>query len=125
MLALFLALLSWQPAISVKKLKNGLTVVISEDHSSPTFGLCVSYHIGFRLEPRGKSGFAHLFEHMMFEGTPQNPKGTMDRVIEGAGGSTNATPRADDTTYIANAPVAALEPMLGLEADRMRTLAFS
>jgi len=65
----------WKPPTSMKKLPNGLTVVVSEDHSAPTFGLCISYGIGFRLEPEGRTGFAHLFEHMMFEGTPNSPKG--------------------------------------------------
>ncbi len=127
MLALFLALLNavWQPPLVVKKLDNGLIVLVSEDHSSPTFGLCVSYRIGHRLEPRGRSGFAHLFEHVMFEGTPRAPKGTMDRVVESGGGAVNATTRADDTTYVTSAPVSALDPVLWLEADRMRTLDFS
>jgi predicted Zn-dependent peptidase len=125
MLLALAALLAWQPALQTKKLQNGLQVVVAEDHSSPTFGLCVSYHIGWRLEPRGRTGFAHLFEHMMFEGTPKNPKGTLDKIVEGAGGSANASTRADYTTYVADAPVAALEPVLALEADRMRTLDFN
>jgi zinc protease len=117
--------LAWQPPIQVKTLKNGLTVIVSEDHTSPTFGLAVSYRIGWRLEPRGRTGFAHLFEHMMFEGTPKNPKGTMDRVLEGHGGSDNATTHADATVYVADAPVAALDTLLQLEADRMHALDFS
>lgn len=112
------------PAVS-KKLPNGLVVVVSEDHSAPTFGLCISYGIGFRLEPEGHSGFAHLFEHMMFEGTPVAPKGTFDRVIEGGGGSNNADTRYDYTEYIDTAPVSALDPVLWLEADRLKTLDFS
>jgi zinc protease len=116
---------AWQPPIQVKTLKNGLTVVVSEDHSSPTFGLCVSYRIGHRIEPRHRTGFAHLFEHMMFEGTPQAKKGTMDRIIEAGGGSFNASTRPDFTTYVATAPISALEPVLWLEADRMRALQLS
>jgi len=115
----------WRVPTAVKKLSNGLVVVVSEDHSAPTFGLCISYGIGFRLEPQGRSGFAHLFEHMMFEGTPTAPKGTFDRVIEGGGGSTNGFTRFDFTAYIESAPVSALEPTLWLEADRMKTLDFS
>ena len=61
--------------IAVKKLPNGLTVVVSEDHSAPTFGISTAYGVGFRLEPKGRTGFAHLFEHMMFQGTPVAPKG--------------------------------------------------
>ena len=107
------------------KLKNGLTLVVSEDHQSPTFGLSVVYGVGFRLEPRGRTGFAHLFEHMMFEGTPTAPKGTFDRVVEGGGGVLNGSTRYDYTNYISTAPVSALEPVLWLEADRMRHLDFS
>ena len=109
----------------MKKLSNGLVVVVSEDHSAPTFGVCVSYGIGFRLEPEGRTGFAHLFEHMMFEGTPNAPKGVLDRVIEGGGGLNNGDTRYDFTEYIETAPVSALDPVLWIEADRMKTLDFS
>jgi zinc protease len=116
---------SWNVPVAIKKLPNGLTVVVSEDHSAPTFGVCVSYGIGFRLEREGRTGFAHLFEHMMFEGTPNAPKGTLDRVIEGGGGSTNGDTRYDFTEYIETAPTSALDPILWIEADRMKTLDFS
>jgi zinc protease len=108
-----------------KTLPNGLTVIVSEDHSAPTFGLCIAYRIGFRLEPQGKTGFAHLFEHMMFEGTPVSPKGTLTQVVEGGGGNLNGDTRWDFTEYIETAPVAALDPVLWLEADRLKTLEFS
>ncbi len=128
----FLALVSsigfgqeWKTPTTMKKLPNGLTVVVSEDHSAPTFGLCISYGIGFRLEPQGRTGFAHLFEHIMFEGTPVSPKGVFDRVIEGGGGFNNGDTRYDFTEYIESGPVSALEPMMWLEADRMKTLDFS
>jgi len=115
----------WKAPTSMKKLANGLTVVVSEDHSAPTFGVCVSYGIGFRLEAEGRTGFAHLFEHMMFEGTPNAPKGVLDRVIEGGGGSNNGDTRYDFTEYIETAPISALDPVLWIEADRMKTLDFS
>jgi zinc protease len=115
----------WKPPTSMKKLPNGLTVVVSQDHSAPTFGICVSYRIGFRLEPEGRTGFAHLFEHMMFEGTPNSPKGVFDRVIESGGGTNNGDTRYDFTEYIETAPMSALDPLLWLEADRMKTLDFS
>ena len=115
----------WKVPAVMKKLPNGLVVVVSEDHSAPTFGLCISYGIGFRLEPEGRTGFAHLFEHMMFEGTPNAPKGTFDRVLEGGGGSINGDTRFDFTEYVDTAPVSALEPTLWLEADRLKTLDFS
>jgi predicted Zn-dependent peptidase len=116
---------SWTIPVSVKQLGNGLKVVVSEDHSAPTFGICISYGIGFRLEPEGRTGFAHLFEHMMFEGTPNAPKGTLDKVIEGGGGWNNGDTRYDFTEYIESAPVSALDPILWIEADRMKTLDFS
>ena len=108
-----------------KTLPNGLTVIVSEDHSAPTFGLCIAYRIGFRLEPEGRTGFAHLFEHMMFEGTPVSPKGTLTQVVEGGGGNLNGDTRWDFTEYIETAPVSALDPVLWLEADRLKTLDFS
>ena len=114
-----------EPEITRFRLENGLTLVIAEDHASPTFGLSVVYGVGFRLEPKGRTGFAHLFEHMMFEGTPSAPKGTFDRVVEGGGGVLNGSTRYDYTNYISTAPVSALEPVLWLEADRMRHLDFS
>ena len=115
----------WKAPTTMKKLSNGLTVVVSEDHSAPTFGVCVSYGIGFRLEPEGRTGFAHLFEHMMFEGTPIAPKGVLERVIEGGGGNNNGDTRYDYTEYIETAPISALDPILWIEADRMKTLDFS
>jgi predicted Zn-dependent peptidase len=115
----------WNVPAVTKTLANGLKVVVSEDHSAPTFGVCVSYGIGFRLEPEGRTGFAHLFEHMMFEGTPNAPKGTLDSVIEGGGGNNNGDTRYDFTEYIETAPVSALDPILWIEADRMKTLDFS
>jgi len=111
--------------IATKTLANGLTVVVSEDHSSPTFGISVAYRIGFRLEPKGRTGFAHLFEHMMFQGTPNAAKGVFSRVVEGGGGVDNGSTRYDYTNYIASAPVSALDAILWLEADRMKALDFS
>src|SRR5262249_24116478 len=115
----------WRIPHEVKKLGNGLTVVVSEDHASPTFGISMVYGVGFRLEPKGRTGFAHLFEHMMFEGTPNAPKGVLQRVIEGGGGVNNGSTRYDYTNYIASAPVSALDAILWMEADRMKGLDFS
>jgi zinc protease len=116
---------AWTVPTAMQKLDNGLVVIVSEDHSAPMFGLCLTYGIGFRLEPMGRTGFAHLFEHMMFEGTPDAPKGIFDRVIEGGGGWDNGDTRYDFTEYIDTAPISALDPVLWLEADRMKTLDFS
>jgi predicted Zn-dependent peptidase len=115
----------WNLPVSVKKLDNGLTVVITEDHSSPTVGVSVVYHVGMRLEPKNRTGFAHLFEHLMFQGTPNAPKGVFDKTITGGGGNNNGSTRADFTNYIETAPVSALEAILWLEADRMKTLDFN
>ncbi len=115
----------WQSPTQIKKLSNGLTVIVSEDHSAPTIGICVTYGIGFRLEPQGRTGFAHLFEHMMFEGTPVTPKSVFDQVAESGGGFINGDTRWDYTEYIESASTAALDPLLWLEADRMKTLDFS
>lgn len=115
----------WTLPVQIKKLDNGLTVIVSEDHSSPTVGVSVVYHVGMRLEPRNRTGFAHLFEHLMFQGTPNAPKGTFDRTITGGGGNNNGSTRPDFTNYIETAPVSSLEPILWLEADRMKTLDFS
>ncbi|HTR25729.1 MAG TPA: pitrilysin family protein [Terriglobales bacterium] len=115
----------WAPPTQTKTLSNGLRVIVSEDHSAPTIGICVTYGIGFRLEPEGHTGFAHLFEHMMFEGTPVSPKGVFDQVAESGGGFINGDTRYDFTEYIESASTAALDPLLWLEADRMKTLDFS
>ena len=115
----------WTLPLKVQKLDNGLTVIVSEDHSSPTVGVSVVYHVGMRLEPRNRTGFAHLFEHLMFQGTPNAPKGVFDRTITGGGGNNNGSTRPDYTNYIETAPVSSLEPILWLEADRMKTLDFN
>ncbi len=115
----------WTVPVAVKKLDNGLTVVISEDHSAPVVGVSVVYHVGMRLEPRNRTGFAHLFEHLMFQGTPNAKKGVFDSVITGGGGSNNGSTRPDFTNYIETAPVSALDAILWLEADRMKTLDFN
>jgi predicted Zn-dependent peptidase len=116
---------AWRLPVATKTLANGLTVVVSEDHSSPTVGVSVVYHVGMRLEPKNRTGFAHLFEHLMFQGTPTAPKGVFDKVITSGGGRNNGSTRADFTNYIETAPVSALDAMLWLEADRMKTLDFN
>ncbi len=110
--------------VKTRVLSNGLTVVVSEQPGSPVVGLTVLYRIGSRLEPKNRTGFAHLFEHLMFEGTPNAPKGVFDRVCEGSGGTNNGQTRPDVTIYVESFPVSALDRFLWLEADRMKTLAF-
>ncbi|MDH5829583.1 pitrilysin family protein [Luteimonas sp. M1R5S18] len=115
----------WDIPVAVKKLDNGLTVVVSEDRSAPVVGVSVVYGIGMRLEPRNRTGFAHLFEHLMFEGSENAPEGVFDRVITGGGGRNNGSTRPDFTNYIEIAPSSAIEPILWLEADRMKMLDFN
>ena len=115
----------WEIPVATRTLDNGLTVVVSEDRSAPVVGVSVVYGIGMRLEPRNRTGFAHLFEHLMFEGSANAPEGVFDRVITGGGGRNNGSTRADFTNYIEVAPSSAIEPILWLEADRMRLLDFN
>lgn len=105
------------------RLKNGLRVVLNEDHSSPTVAVCVTYDVGSRNESKGRSGFAHLFEHMMFQGSRNVAKGDHFNLISSRGGILNGTTSSDRTNYFALLPSNALELGLWLEADRMTTLA--
>jgi zinc protease len=103
-------------------LANGLRVVLSSDRSAPVATVGVYYQIGFRLEPRGRSGFAHLFEHMMFQGSENAGKMEHIRLINSSGGLLNGTTNFDLTNYFEVIPSNALERVLWLEADRMRAL---
>jgi predicted Zn-dependent peptidase len=104
------------------KLKNGLRVVLSEDHSVPVTTIGVYYNIGFRIEPKDRTGFAHLFEHLMFQGSKNLPKGEFFKTVEGLGGQLNGSTRFDYTNYFEAFPSNALQTMLWAEADRMRSL---
>ena len=106
-------------------LDNGLRVVLAPDSSIPTVTIGTYYHIGFRIEPRNRTGFAHLFEHLMFQETPNLKKGEADRVIAGNGGLGNGSTRFDYTNYFEVVPNNVLEATLYVEADRMRGLAIS
>jgi predicted Zn-dependent peptidase len=103
-------------------LPNGLRVVISPDLTAPIATVGVYYNIGFRLEPRGRSGFAHLFEHMMFQGSANAGKMVHIRLINASGGVMNGSTHYDVTNYFQAVPSSALERVLWLEADRMRAL---
>lgn len=100
-------------------LGNGLRVVISPDRSVPLVGVAVAYDVGFRSEPEGRTGFAHLFEHMMFQGSRNVGKVEHVRLVESSGGVFNGHTLADLTAYYETVPAAALELALFLEADRM------
>ena len=103
-------------------LANGLRVVISPDRAVPVVTVGVYYNIGFRLEPQGRSGFAHLFEHMMFQGSEHAGKTVHIKLINSSGGVLNGSTRYDVTNYFEAVPSNALERTLWLEADRMRSL---
>jgi len=113
---------TWELPIATHRLDNGLQVVVSRDDNVPAIGIAVVYGVGFRLEPRGRTGFAHLFEHLMFQGTEKVPKGLYSTLVQSSGGVQNGSTRFDFTDYYASLPVAALERILWLEADRMRGL---
>jgi zinc protease len=101
------------------RLENGLTVVVHEDHSAPIVGVHVQYDVGSKDEKPGRTGFAHLFEHLMFQGSQHLPKGEADRLVEAAGGDANGSTSADSTEYWEQVPSNALEPMVYVESDRM------
>jgi predicted Zn-dependent peptidase len=111
-----------QIPIEYKTLANGLRVVISPDATAPVVTVGVYYNIGFRLEPRGRSGFAHLFEHMMFQGSENAGKMVHIKLVNASGGVLNGSTRYDVTNYFESVPSNALERVLWLEADRMRAL---
>jgi predicted Zn-dependent peptidase len=130
-LSLFFAagLVAQTPAITVPQiaftqftLSNGLRVVLSEDHSLPVVTESLLFNVGGRVEHKGRSGFAHLFEHLMFEGSAHAPKGEFDHLVEGYGGNDNASTHEDYTIYYENVPSNALPTVMWLDADRMASL---
>src|SRR5262245_18257213 len=125
-LALLVAVPLWaQPATPLQvaytqfTLPNGLPVVLHEDHSVPVVTVNVWYHVGSAREREGRTGFAHLFEHLMFMGSGHVKPGVFDEALEGAGGSNNGSTEYDRTNYWINVPSNALELALYLESDRM------
>ena len=104
-------------------LANGLTVVLSEDHTTPIVTVNVWYHVGSANERAHRSGFAHLFEHMMFQGSAHVKKSEHSQLVERAGGTENAYTTADRTVYFETVPSTRLNLGRWLEADRMRSLA--
>ncbi|MFN3900954.1 MAG: M16 family metallopeptidase [Alishewanella aestuarii] len=101
------------------QLENGLTVIIHEDHSDPLVHVDVTYHVGSAREELGKSGFAHFFEHMMFQGSDNVGAEMHFKYVTEAGGTLNGTTNSDRTNYFQTVPVNQLEKMLWLESDRM------
>jgi zinc protease len=98
---------------------NGLQVILHTDPSDPMISYAIMYHVGSGREVPGKTGFAHLFEHLLFGGSENVPAGTFDRVVEGVGGNNNGFTSNDVTTYFEMFPKNALEKILWLESDRM------
>jgi zinc protease len=107
------------------KLKNGLRVILSEDHSAPTYSISVTYNVGSRNEKPGRTGFAHLFEHMMFQGSENVGKGEHFILVLNNGGGMNGTTNSDRTNYFEAMPINQLDLGLFLEADRMKSLAIT
>jgi len=107
------------------KLKNGMRVILSPDNSVPVVTLYVIYGVGARSEEKGRTGFAHLFEHMMFQGSTNAPKGMHFKLVESNGGSLNGSTHPDYTDYFEVLPSNKLAVGLWLESDRMRGLAIN
>jgi zinc protease len=113
---------SFKVPVVYRKLPNGLRVVVSESHAAPIVVVEVMYRIGFRIEPRDRTGFAHLFEHMMFQGSEHVGKFEHVRIVNENGGILNGSTRFDHTNYFEVMPSNALELGMWLEADRMKSL---
>jgi zinc protease len=105
-----------------RTLENGLRVISMEDHSTPVVAIQVWYHVGSKDDPEGRSGFAHLFEHMMFKGTKRMPSEFVDRLTEDVGGENNAYTANDVTVYHEVVPSNHLERLLWAEAERLSAL---
>jgi zinc protease len=114
---------SIQIPIQQFKLENGLRVLISEDHSAPTYAVSLTYNVGSHNERAGRTGFAHLFEHMMFQGSENVGKGEHMILVQNNGGELNGSTNENRTNYYESFPSNQLDLGLFLEADRMRSLA--
>lgn len=111
--------------VAYHKLDNGLKVVLSRDATTPIASIGVYYNIGFRIEPRSRTGFAHLFEHLMFQGSKNLGKMEFIRLVESNGGIINGSTRFDFTNYMEIVPANTVETILWGEADRMRGLSIT
>ena len=116
---------AFQIPVEYYTLPNGLRVVLSPDHTAPTATVAAYYAVGFRTEPRNRTGFAHLFEHLMFQGSQNLGKNEFIGLIQKNGGELNGSTRFDFTNYYEVVPAHKLETMLWAEADRMRGLAIT
>ncbi|HEX7490420.1 MAG TPA: pitrilysin family protein, partial [Candidatus Limnocylindrales bacterium] len=109
-------------SFSDERLANGLRLIVSEDHLAPVAAVCIWYNVGSKNEVPGKTGFAHLFEHVMFQGSGHVAKAEHMALVQGAGGTMNGTTWLDRTNYFETMPSHQLELAIWLEADRMGTL---
>ena len=116
---------SFKVPVEYYKLKNGLKVALSQDKTAPTVAVAVYYNIGFRIEPKDRTGFAHLFEHMMFQGSQNLGKMEFIQLVQKNGGILNGSTRFDFTNYFEVMPAHKLETALWAEADRMKGLAIT
>jgi zinc protease len=116
---------AFQIPVEYRKLPNGLKVVLSRDTTAPVAVVAVYYNIGFRIEPKDRTGFAHLFEHMMFQGSQNLGKMEFIKLVQSNGGILNGSTRFDFTNYFEVVPAHALETALWAEADRMKGLAIN
>jgi zinc protease len=116
-----------QPVIPIEKyaLKNGMRVILSRDNAVPVVAIYMIYDVGARVEEKGRTGFAHLFEHMMFEGSANVPKGMHFKTVESNGGTLNGSTHPDYTDYFEVLPSNKLAVGLWLESDRMRSLSIT
>ncbi len=124
MVALGIALPVWPQDVPAETytLPNGLTVILHEDHRLPQVAVNLWYAVGAKDEAKGRTGFAHLFEHLMFMGTDRVPQGQFDRIMESGGGANNASTAEDRTNYYSWGPSTLLPTLLWLDADRMEGL---
>jgi zinc protease len=109
-------------AVEKYRLPNGMTVILYPDHTLPVAAINIWYRVGSKDEPAHRSGFAHLFEHLMFMGTERVPNGEFDRIMEASGGSNNASTGPDGTHYYSSGPASLLPTLLWLDADRLEDL---
>jgi predicted Zn-dependent peptidase len=112
-------------AVETYTLPNGLTVVLAPDRTTQVIAVDVWYHVGSRNETKGRTGFAHLFEHMMFQGSANVKKAEHFQLVERAGGESNGSTAEDRTNYYEELPSNRLNLALWLEADRMRSLSIT
>ena len=117
--------ITYKVPLEYHTLDNGLRVVLSQDDTAPIVTVAVYYNIGFRIEPRDRTGFAHLFEHMMFQGSENLGKMEFVQLVQQNGGVLNGSTRFDFTNYFEIVPAHKLETMLWAEADRMKGLAIT